>query len=241
MPKKCTLTCAQCGISFLRYPSQSGAFCSKRCANLAKRRPANAICATCSVPFFRSPSRLGPFCSRRCSAAAQSHLVNKTCETCGQQFQVQLCRINHAHFCSRKCRADAPYRRRNQGRMEDGEGYTRVPLSDGRYTLEHRVVAEQMMGRPLLPGEVVHHINEVKSDNQPSNLKVMSRADHRRFHAKNGRPDRWSRDHDCCVSCGTTAKRHVGHGLCSRCYFAARFQQAKQPLSAPALSDSQGQ
>lgn len=47
---------------------------------------------------------------------------------------------------------------------------------------EHRVVAEQMIGRPLERGEIVHHIDGNKHNNDPSNLQVMTQADHLRTH-----------------------------------------------------------
>lgn len=53
------------------------------------------------------------------------------------------------------------------------------PRTGQRY-YEHRAVAEWHLGRPLEPGEVVHHRDENRQDDHPLNLQVLPSA---RVHA----------------------------------------------------------
>lgn len=45
-----------------------------------------------------------------------------------------------------------------------------------------REIAEETIGRYLKTWEVVHHKNEIKTDNRPENLQVMMRDEHARIH-----------------------------------------------------------
>ena len=63
----------------------------------------------------------------------------------------------------------------------------RRQLSSDGYVLvggqrEHRLIAQSVLGRALAPGEVVHHINGIKTDNRESNLCVMDAGAHDAFH-----------------------------------------------------------
>lgn len=46
----------------------------------------------------------------------------------------------------------------------------------------HRVVAEEMLGRKLKRGEIVHHRDGNKRNNSPGNLEVMTQSQHMRIH-----------------------------------------------------------
>lgn len=60
----------------------------------------------------------------------------------------------------------------------EGKSYTKTY---GRHT--HRIVAEEKLGRPLKKGEIVHHIDEDKRNNDPDNIIVFSsQAEHARHH-----------------------------------------------------------
>ena len=61
---------------------------------------------------------------------------------------------------------------------------SRFTYDDNRtFVREHVLVAEKMLGRKLNNGEVVHHKDRNKSNNDPSNLMIFaSKADHSAYH-----------------------------------------------------------
>lgn len=108
----------------------------------------------------------------------------------------------------------------NNSSFVDGPIYTKdgyVEIWDGqKRVLEHRYIMEQYIGRPLLPNEIVHHINGIKDDNAIENLKLVDSCTHRAEHAL---PEgAWSKNYEHCIKCGTTERNHAGNGYCTKCY-----------------------
>lgn len=64
-------------------------------------------------------------------------------------------------------------------KMRKGYQLIRVPDHPNRdnqnYVPEHRLVVEKVIGRYLTSDEIVHHINEVMTDNRPENLYIFDK------------------------------------------------------------------
>ena len=90
-------------------------------------------------------------------------------------------------------------------------GYKHVYTINKKYkkygwTPEHVLVAENIIGRKLEPGEVVHHKDFNPSNNLPENLQVMNEVEHRNYHSlinnrkKFGKPNnkhsKWMRNNN---------------------------------------------
>ncbi len=77
------------------------------------------------------------------------------------------------------------------GRWLNGYGYVCVKAGEGQkprrggLALEHILIAEKALGRPLPPKAVVHHHNRIRTDNRNQNLVICEdRAYHKLLHAR---------------------------------------------------------
>lgn len=129
--------------------------------------------------------------SNPAKARADRRNTPGTCEQCGIEFMGRP----GARCCTRSCSAKLAHvegranaiqpRTPTPGRKVNHLGYVRVWVPKGTpgrpkngYMMEHRLVMQDHLGRPLEPWELVHHRNGVKDDNRIENLEVVTRARH---------------------------------------------------------------
>jgi hypothetical protein len=82
---------------------------------------------------------------------------------------------------AKKIKGEGHKKKRNDGYIY--VYYPTHPKSNGDgYIGEHRLVMEKFIGRYIYDYEVVHHIDKNRSNNEISNLKLMSFTEHARLH-----------------------------------------------------------
>ncbi|HAM40170.1 MAG TPA: hypothetical protein DCP69_02230 [Candidatus Omnitrophica bacterium] len=154
------------------------------------------VCEFCRSKFslaYPSLATRRRFCSRSCRSSAGWNLVRDkmkealrvqqardfsrteiTCSQCGKQFWIRPSRLKTAKFCSYRCSGLA-----HGGKNPKGHSST---TTDGECLEDHIRLAQNLLGRHLMRGENVHHINGNPRDNRPANLIVLKHGQHTTIH-----------------------------------------------------------
>ena len=142
-------------------------------------------CDMCGKEFYKYPCNVKNhnFCSRKCLADFSSKAKNPDGYATLKDLTNMGKHLSEINKYLNQTRMTPEVRAKlRKARLNSGKGKTYTKLY-GRH--EHRVVAEQILGRPLKRGEVVHHVDCNCRNNSPENLIVLpSQKEHAQLHAK---------------------------------------------------------
>lgn len=189
--------CANCQKEFdcqeWRIQKRTNLFCSKNCENEYRKihsvlkENLNAICGYCGKKFHLKESYLKklkhqPCCSRDCLAKYRKIIYQGN---------------NNPNF-GNKGEKNPNWK---SDRKITNYGYVKIRIEDhpfkdcDGFVFEHRLIAEKYLltkdnsiiinGKKYLKKEyIVHHIDGNRTNNEVSNLKIMTLGEHTSFHRK---------------------------------------------------------
>lgn len=188
--KRCRVErCANCKEEFVAASSRS-VYCSRGCLN--KARAARQMSEKAPIVEWKGShygcDGDGVWWYYPPSDRPRVRCIAKTCQECGSSYVTEPFHASRSKYCSRGCAA------RSTGRAKRGvrgarwkggrilrRGYVLIYRPDHhsipegssrKYVLEHRLVMEEHLGRPLSRRETIHHKNGNRADNRIENLEL---------------------------------------------------------------------
>lgn len=195
------VNCANCDAEISRRTTDLArsvtgrVFCGDACRNAVGAKPRKrdeVACTQCGVLFYPRVTT-AQFCSRQCHNAYQArNAIISACEQCGDEFSSapSSAQWRKNRFCTKRCeglsRIERPLEREHNGKPAKCDRFGYVFLwepehpgaTHGGWIAEHRLVAEEIVGRQLTSEDEVHHVNRIKHDNRPENLMVVDGKTH---------------------------------------------------------------
>jgi hypothetical protein len=150
-----------------------------------------------SKDHHRSRGNVAKFCiGHRISKKRQNEGRTTICQCgCGEEIPVFTYygdrKFKHGHNSRNGNRASENNGQWNGGRTINDHGYVEIRRvghrrahKPGYYVGEHIMVMERHLNACLCDWTIIHHKNEIKTDNRIENLQMMTAEEHTAYHVK---------------------------------------------------------
>lgn len=153
-------------------------------------------CKKCGIEFEKTRNRTKKhdFCSRQCAGSHRKTRKTIKCFICGKDFECHNYLLKEKNFCSSKCYGVWLAKTSNmencpmwKGGTYIESGYVFETIAPNKQVRQHVIIMESMLGRPLVKGEIVHHIDGNKQNNDPENLLLLTQSEHMKIHCRQRR------------------------------------------------------
>lgn len=139
-----------------------------------KQRYIKKTCPICKKKFEYLNSRRDGF--------LRYHQKSKQCcsPSCAGKLSATKSRLHlgdHYYTYEDGVRTRIDGKRKIGIKAKDKDGYIKIWTGD-KFEVEHRLIMERLLGRKLIQGEVVHHRDGKKDNNEPANLQLLSDTTH---------------------------------------------------------------
>jgi len=204
--------CAGCKVEFT--PGRGGThsrakYCSRSCSDVSRKKI--RICGHCGKQFTRWNKNQPKFCSDECFAIGRKRGTRRSAYTCAKCDKVFLRYATQVSgdkvYCSKACMGNGRTLKigpdhplwRGGTCLINGYAYeldynSPKPAGGFSHRAVHVKLMEREIGRKIVLGEVVHHLNSDRLDNRLENLVLMTNKEHRAVHNFYG--SEYQREHE---------------------------------------------